>query len=82
MRSGRRNMVWWEWLPTIETRKRFDAKPEDCVADGRAALRWIQDHAAELGIDPSKIVVQGSSAGGHVAAWTAIPDPVMPRDGL
>jgi acetyl esterase/lipase len=46
------------------------------VADGRAAVRWVQDHAAELGIDPSKIVVQGSSAGGHVAAWTAIPDPV------
>ena len=62
--------------PDYRTRKRFDAKPEDCVSDGRAALRWIQDHAAELGIDPSKIVVQGSSAGGHVAAWTAILDPV------
>ena len=62
--------------PDYRTRKRFDAKPEDCVADGRAAVRWIQDHAKELGIDPAKIVVQGSSAGGHVAAWTAIPDPV------
>ncbi|NBS07499.1 MAG: hypothetical protein EBS69_08985 [Verrucomicrobia bacterium] len=27
----------------------------------------------------SKIVVQGSSAGGHVAAWTAIQDPVTPE---
>ena len=62
--------------PDYRTRKRFDAKPEDCVADGRAAVRWIQDHAAELGIDPEKIVVQGSSAGSHVAAWTAIQDPV------
>ena len=65
--------------PDYRTRKRFDAKPEDCVADGRAAVRWIQDHAKELGIDPAKIVVQGSSAGGHVAAWTAIPDPVAPE---
>jgi acetyl esterase/lipase len=65
--------------PDYRTRKRFDAKPEDCVADGRAAVRWIQDHAVELGIDPSKIVVQGSSAGGHVAAWTAIQDPVTPE---
>ncbi len=65
--------------PDYRTRKRFDAKPEDCVSDGRAAVRWIQDNAAELGIDPAKIVVQGSSAGGHVAAWTAIPDPVMPE---
>ena len=62
--------------PDYRTRKRFDAKPEECVADGRAAVRWIQDHAKELGIDPAKIVVQGTSAGGHVAAWTAIPDPV------
>jgi len=65
--------------PDYRTRRRFDAKPEDCVADGRAAVRWIQDHAAELGVDPSKIVVQGSSAGGHVAAWTAIQDPVTPE---
>jgi len=62
--------------PDYRTRKRFDAKPEDCVADGRAAVRWIQDHAADLGVDPAKIVVQGSSAGGHVAAWTAIQNPV------
>jgi acetyl esterase/lipase len=65
--------------PDYRTRNRFNTQPEDCVADGRAAVRWIQDHAAELGIDPTKIVVQGSSAGGHVAAWTAIPDPVTPE---
>ena len=65
--------------PDYRTRNRFSTQPEDCVADGRAAVRWIQDHAAELGVDPAKIVVQGSSAGGHVAAWTAIPDPVTPE---
>jgi acetyl esterase/lipase len=42
------------------------------VADSRAALRWVQDHAAELGIDAARIVVGGHSAGGHVALWTAI----------
>ena len=65
--------------PDYRTRNRFSTQPEDCVADGRAAVRWIQDHATELGVDPAKIVVQGSSAGGHVAAWTAIPDPVTPE---
>lgn len=65
--------------PDYRTKKRFDGKPEDCVADGRAAVRWVQDHAKELGVDPAKIVVQGSSAGGHVAAWTAIPEPVTPE---
>ena len=65
--------------PDYRTRNRFNTQPEDCVADGRAAVRWVQDHAAELGVDLAKIVVQGSSAGGHVAAWTAIPDPVTPE---
>jgi acetyl esterase/lipase len=61
--------------PDYRTRNRFKSTPEDCVADGRAALNWVIEHAAELGIDPAKIVVQGGSAGGHVAAWTAIPKP-------
>jgi acetyl esterase/lipase len=64
--------------PDYRTRNRFNTQPEDCVADGRAAVRWVQDHSMELGIDPAKIVAQGSSAGGHVAAWTAIPDADTP----
>ena len=43
-----------------------------CVADARAALHWLQLHAAELGLDPARVVVSGSSAGGHLALWTAI----------
>ena len=82
-----KTLSWAKWgaslgmvgvAPDYRTRTRFQTTPEDCVADGRAAVRWIEDHAAELGIDPAKIVVLGSSAGGHVAAWTAIPSPVSP----
>lgn len=43
----------------------------DCVEDGRSAVRYVRSHAAELGIDPAKIVVNGASAGGHVAVGTA-----------
>ena len=64
--------------PDYRTKRRFQTPPEDCVADGRAAVRWIQDHAAELGIDPVKLISLGASAGGHVAAWTAITGPVSP----
>ena len=64
--------------PDYRTRSRFNTTPEDCVADGRAAVRWVQDHASELGIDPAKVVVSGASAGGHVAAWTAITEDVSP----
>ena len=46
--------------------------PFECVKDGRSAVRYLKAHAAELGIDPAKIVVSGGSAGGHVAAATAL----------
>lgn len=48
----------------------------DCVKDARSAVRHIRAHAAELGIDPEKLVVSGGSAGGHLAAATALFDKV------
>lgn len=50
--------------------------PFDCVKDGRSALRYVRSHAAELGIDPNKIIASGNSAGGHVAAGTAMFDGI------
>lgn len=44
----------------------------DCVKDGRSAVRYLRQHADELGIDPNQIVVSGGSAGGHVAVGTAL----------
>lgn len=58
--------------PDYRTKNRFGTSPLESVADGRAALNWVIEHADKLGIDPQKIVVGGSSAGGHVALWTAI----------
>ena len=40
----------------------------DCVEDGRSAMRYVRARAAELGIDPHKIIANGGSAGGHIAA--------------
>jgi acetyl esterase/lipase len=44
----------------------------DCVKDARSAMRYIRAHAAELGIDPDRIAANGASAGGHLAAATAL----------
>lgn len=54
------------------TKESHDASPVECVKDGRSAIRYVREHAAEMGIDPDKILAGGGSAGGHVAACTAI----------
>lgn len=48
----------------------------DCVKDARSSVRYVREHAAELGIDPDQLVVAGASAGGHLAAATALFDEV------
>ena len=41
------------------------------LEDALAALRYLREHAEALGIDPTRVGVCGSSAGGHLAAYVA-----------
>ncbi len=52
--------------------KKHKTTPFECVKDGKSAIRWLREHAVELGVDPDKIIASGGSAGGHVAACTSV----------
>jgi acetyl esterase/lipase len=44
----------------------------DHLIDVKRAIEWIRAHGAEYGANPDFLVVTGGSAGGHLAALTAL----------
>ncbi|MGW4733681.1 alpha/beta hydrolase [Streptomyces shenzhenensis] len=68
-----------EWLDefgavvvSVDYRLAPEADGTTLVDDCYRGLLWIAAHAAELGIDPARIVVAGASAGGGLAAGVTL----------
>jgi acetyl esterase/lipase len=55
----------------------FPAQIHDC----KAAIRWLRAHAKEYNIDPKRIGVWGSSAGGHLVALLGTSADVKELEG-
>lgn len=58
--------------------------PDKCVEDAKSAVRWVRANAGKLGVDADRVIASGGSAGGHIAACTALVDgfdsPDDPKD--
>lgn len=52
---------------------RFPSQLEDV----QAGVRWVRQHADELGIDPKRLAAVGESAGGHLAALLGTTDSIV-----
>ena len=59
------------FCPDYRTKSKYNTTPFESVKDAESAMRYLKTHGEKLGIDTSRIVAGGGSAGGHLAACTA-----------
>ena len=60
-----RNALYPSSVPEIAP---YPAGLNDCVS----GLRWVHDHAADLDIDPARIVIEGESGGANLTIASAL----------
>jgi acetyl esterase len=50
--------------------------PIQAICDVKSAVRWLRENASDFGVDPEKIAVCGSSAGGYIAVSSIMFDHI------
>lgn len=66
---------------SIHYRLTDEAKWPAQIHDCKAAIRWLRGKAGELGLDPDRIAVWGSSAGGHLVSMLGTSGGVAGLEG-
>lgn len=73
-RNQPNNISWCKYLASkgfivssIDYRYGFKNDMDDILSDYTDGLRYLKDHAQELGINKNKIILVGLSAGGHLS---------------
>lgn len=62
------------FLVDYRTKNKNNTTPFESLKDAKSAIRYIRKNANKFHVDPLKIIASGGSAGGHLAAATAMID--------
>lgn len=60
------------FLVDYRTKNKNKTTPFESLKDAKSAIRFIRENALRFHIDSTKIIASGGSAGGHLAAATAL----------
>ncbi len=63
-------------VASIEHRASDEVPFPACLIDVKSAIRFLRAHAAEYGIDPTRVAIWGTSSGGNLALLTAATENV------
>ncbi len=60
------------FLADYRVKSRQGTSPFESLKDAKSAIRFVRENASDFNVDTSRIVASGGSAGGHLAAATAL----------
>ncbi len=68
------------FLADYRTKNKHGTPPFECLKDAKSAICFIKSNAKKFNIDSAKVIASGGSAGGHLAAATALIDGFNHKD--